>query len=70
MPKKQPTTVQRSRTASDLVFAVSLQEAATYIKAAEFAARELKDDETADHLKKMGRNLKVLHNKHARIKMP
>ena len=70
MPKKQPTTRMRQRTQSELTYAASLQEAANYLKAAEIEARKMDDDETADHLKKMGRNLKVLHNKHSSLKMP
>jgi hypothetical protein len=58
------------RTTHDVVFAVSLQEAATYINQARIAAVKLHDQDSADELAKIGRNLRVLHNRHATVKMP
>lgn len=51
------------------VYAVSLQEAATWINQARIAADKLGDEKSAAQLEKIGKNLRILHNRHSRIKM-
>lgn len=55
---------------SELAIAISLQEAATWIGQAAFILEDIGGSQSEiDLLRKMGRNLKVIHNKHSRLKM-
>jgi hypothetical protein len=58
-----------------LTAAVSLQEAATWVRQAETALEDLHPDHTdqlakdCEALRIMGRNLKRIHNRYSRVKM-